>query len=64
MRKPSIRRKLLLGAAVLLAVVGTVAEGLAGAFYLQAQLLFATGNPPSFEVAKVTCGVYGDGAAE
>lgn len=49
----SLGRKLLLGAAGLLAVVAPVAEGLAGAFHLHAQLLFATSNSPSFEVATI-----------
>lgn len=61
MCNPSIRRKFLLGAAVLLAVAGTVAEGLGGAFHLHAQLLFATGNPPSFEVATIKPSPLGSG---
>ncbi len=49
----NLGRKLLLGAAAMVLVAGPVAEGLAGAFHLRAQLLFATGNPPSFEVATI-----------
>jgi uncharacterized protein (TIGR03435 family) len=49
----SLGRKLLLGTVGVLAIVAPVAEGLAGAFHLHAQLLIATSDSPSFEVATI-----------